>query len=74
LPSAPDPFPRHPPPPSPHQVLVIGGFDSSNTGHLLEIAELRGVTAYHIDLASRIRADGSIEHRHVDGKVREGRD
>lgn len=50
-------------------VLVIGGWDSSNTGHLLEIAEMRGVRAFHIDLASRIRPDGSIEHRHVDGTI-----
>jgi 4-hydroxy-3-methylbut-2-enyl diphosphate reductase len=29
--------------------LVIGGFNSSNTGHLQEIAETRKLTSFHID-------------------------
>mmetsp|Transcript_46921 Transcript_46921/g.101971 ORF Transcript_46921/g.101971 Transcript_46921/m.101971 type:complete len:592 (+) Transcript_46921:80-1855(+) len=34
--------------------LVIGGYNSSNTTHLLEIAEDKKVPAYHIDGAHRI--------------------
>lgn len=44
-------------------MLVVGGFDSSNTAHLQEIPEKYGVRAYHIDSHTRIRADNSIEHR-----------
>jgi len=34
--------------------IVIGGFNSSNTTHLLEIAEDENVPGYHIDCAERI--------------------
>jgi len=34
--------------------LVVGGFNSSNTLHLIEIPEELGVTTYHIDCAARI--------------------
>eukprot|EP00281_Chroomonas_sp_CCMP1168_P018361 CAMPEP_0206229518 /NCGR_PEP_ID=MMETSP0047_2-20121206/9748_1 /ASSEMBLY_ACC=CAM_ASM_000192 /TAXON_ID=195065 /ORGANISM="Chroomonas mesostigmatica_cf, Strain CCMP1168" /LENGTH=473 /DNA_ID=CAMNT_0053652839 /DNA_START=32 /DNA_END=1453 /DNA_ORIENTATION=- len=50
-------------------VLVVGGWDSSNTGHLLEIAHMKNVQGYHIDMADRIQADGSIKHQLVDGTV-----
>lgn len=50
-------------------VLVVGGFDSSNTAHLKEIPEKFGVPAYHIDRAVRIRPDNSIEHRSEHGDV-----
>lgn len=50
-------------------ILVVGGFNSSNTSHLVEIAEQRGLVAYHVDSAERIRPDNTIEHRRVDGKV-----
>jgi 4-hydroxy-3-methylbut-2-enyl diphosphate reductase len=50
-------------------VLVVGGFDSSNTAHLKEIPEKFNVESYHIDREERIFADNSIEHRTVDGKV-----
>jgi len=50
-------------------ILVIGGWDSSNTGHLLEIPVHAGLTAYHIHLPSDISPDGSITHRTVDGEI-----
>jgi hypothetical protein len=48
---------------------VVGGWDSSNTGHLLEIAHMKHVTGYHVDMADRIKPDGSIEHRLPDGTI-----
>jgi len=48
-------------------VLIIGGFNSSNTTHLAEICEEEGVPVYHIDDAARIGgASGlgnTIEHK-----------
>lgn len=49
--------------------LVVGGWDSSNTRHLVEIPEMAGIRAYHIDRAERLRPDNSIEYRTVDGKI-----
>jgi len=50
-------------------VLVVGGFDSSNTAHLKEIPEKYNVPSYHIDRDSRIMPDNTIEHRDIDGKI-----
>lgn len=50
-------------------ILVVGGFDSSNTAHLLEIPQLRGVPSYHINSAECITAENSIRHRKVDGEI-----
>lgn len=50
-------------------ILVVGGWDSSNTGHLLEIPVHEGLTAYHINAASCIKPDNSIEHRTVEGEI-----
>jgi len=44
-------------------ILVIGGFNSSNTTHLQEIAIERGIPSFHIDSADRIGMDNSIEHK-----------
>ncbi len=44
-------------------MLVIGGFNSSNTTHLQEIAIERGIPSYHIDSADRIGADNRVEHK-----------
>jgi 4-hydroxy-3-methylbut-2-enyl diphosphate reductase len=30
-------------------ILVVGGYDSSNTCHLKEIPHMQGVTSYHIN-------------------------
>lgn len=44
-------------------VLVIGGFNSSNTGHLQEIAEARRLASYHIDGPDCIGPGNSILHK-----------
>jgi 4-hydroxy-3-methylbut-2-enyl diphosphate reductase len=50
-------------------ILVIGGWDSSNTAHLLEIPHNRGVRSFHINRAGCIGADNTITHRTVDGNI-----
>jgi len=50
-------------------ILVVGGFDSSNTAHLLEIPHMRKVPSYHINTAECIKATNTITHRTVDGVV-----
>lgn len=43
-------------------VIILGGFNSSNTLHLLEIAEENNVVGYHIDQPSRIGStDGALD-------------
>jgi len=42
--------------------LVVGGFNSSNTTHLLEIAEEEGVPGFHIDSPERIQGN-NITHK-----------
>jgi 4-hydroxy-3-methylbut-2-en-1-yl diphosphate reductase len=44
-------------------MIVIGGFNSSNTTHLQEIAIERGIPSYHIDSAERILSRDRIEHK-----------
>jgi 4-hydroxy-3-methylbut-2-enyl diphosphate reductase len=43
-------------------MVVIGGFNSSNTTHLQEIAVERGIPSYHIDSAERI-GPNYIQHK-----------
>ena len=50
-------------------ILVIGGFDSSNTAHLLEIPHHAGIRSFHINRADCIGADNTITHRTVDGEM-----
>ena len=44
-------------------MIVIGGFNSSNTTHLQEIAIEKGFTSYHIDSVKRILSSNAIEHK-----------
>ncbi len=44
-------------------MVVIGGFNSSNTTHLQEIAIERKIPSYHIDSADRILPGNAIEHK-----------
>ena len=44
-------------------MVVIGGFNSSNTTHLQEIAVERDVPSFHIDSAARVGPDNRIEHK-----------
>ena len=50
-------------------ILVIGGFNSSNTSHLQEIAEEYNIPSYHIDCMERIKSKTHIEHRQLDGNL-----
>eukprot|EP01083_Nonionella_stella_P102527 291714_1 len=50
-------------------ILVVGGFDSSNTAHLLEIPHKADIQSFHIDRAECIHADNTITHRTVDGEI-----
>jgi 4-hydroxy-3-methylbut-2-enyl diphosphate reductase len=50
-------------------ILVIGGFDSSNTAHLLEIPQIAGVRSFHINRAECISADNTITHRTMAGEI-----
>ena len=51
-------------------ILVVGGWDSSNTAHLVEIPHKFGIAAYHINKAECIKADNSITYRDVDGEIK----
>lgn len=48
---------------------MVGGFDSSNTAHLLEIPHDAGVPSFHINKADCITADNKITHRLVNGDI-----
>lgn len=50
-------------------MIVIGGFNSSNTTHLQEIAIERNIPSYHIDSADRILDERAIEHKPLHGDI-----
>lgn len=50
-------------------ILVVGGWDSSNTAHLLEIPANAGVRSFHINRAECIGADNTITHRTMSGEI-----
>jgi 4-hydroxy-3-methylbut-2-en-1-yl diphosphate reductase len=50
-------------------MVVIGGFNSSNTTHLQEIAVEHQLPSYHIDCVERIKSKDVIEHQQLDGEL-----
>eukprot|EP00578_Thalassiosira_sp_NH16_P015078 CAMPEP_0181111694 /NCGR_PEP_ID=MMETSP1071-20121207/19409_1 /TAXON_ID=35127 /ORGANISM="Thalassiosira sp., Strain NH16" /LENGTH=461 /DNA_ID=CAMNT_0023195599 /DNA_START=30 /DNA_END=1415 /DNA_ORIENTATION=- len=50
-------------------ILVVGGWDSSNTAHLLEIPQKASVRSFHINKADCIGADNTITHRTMSGDI-----
>lgn len=50
-------------------ILVVGGWDSSNTAHLLEIPQKANVRSFHINKADCIGADNTITHRTMAGEI-----
>ncbi|MBD2103852.1 4-hydroxy-3-methylbut-2-enyl diphosphate reductase [Leptolyngbya sp. FACHB-261] len=51
-------------------MVVIGGFNSSNTTHLQEIAEAKGLISYHIDQVERLGVDNRIQYRALNGDLK----
>jgi 4-hydroxy-3-methylbut-2-enyl diphosphate reductase len=52
-------------------MVVIGGYNSSNTTHLQEIAVSRGIRSYHIDTPERIGPGNRIEHKPLEADLQE---
>ncbi|NJM72787.1 MAG: 4-hydroxy-3-methylbut-2-enyl diphosphate reductase [Scytonema sp. RU_4_4] len=51
-------------------MIVIGGFNSSNTTQLQQIAVERKIPSYHIDREARILSGNRIEHRELNGDLK----
>jgi 4-hydroxy-3-methylbut-2-enyl diphosphate reductase len=52
-----------------HVLLVIGGYNSSNTTHLLEIGLQRGVPTFHIRDAECLVGDHQLRHQPLHAKA-----
>ncbi|MGI2905451.1 4-hydroxy-3-methylbut-2-enyl diphosphate reductase [Tolypothrix sp. VBCCA 56010] len=51
-------------------MVVIGGFNSSNTTQLQQIAVEQKIPSYHIDCVERIKSGNAIEHRQLNGELK----
>ncbi|BAZ27438.1 hypothetical protein NIES4073_83570 [Kalymmatonema gypsitolerans NIES-4073] len=51
-------------------MIVIGGFNSSNTTQLQQIAVEREIPSYHIDSEVRVLSRNQIEHRELNGNLK----
>ena len=49
-------------------MVVIGGYNSSNTTHLAKLCHHRGVRTYHVEDAHCLGLDGTIRHQPVGSK------
>lgn len=53
-------------------MIVVGGFNSSNTSHLQEIAEDKGIASFWVDSSARIDvAKNSVLHKLAHGELKE---
>ncbi|EFJ51887.1 4-hydroxy-3-methylbut-2-enyl diphosphate reductase chloroplast precursor [Volvox carteri f. nagariensis] len=53
-------------------LIVVGGFNSSNTSHLQEIAEHKGLPSFWVDSAARIDVEkNTVLHKLAHGELRE---
>ena len=50
-------------------LVVIGGYNSSNTTHLQEIAVSRGIRSFHIDTPECIGPGNRINHKPLGGEL-----
>ncbi len=50
-------------------MIVIGGFNSSNTTHLQEIAVEHDIPSYHIDCVERILSRDRLEYKPLDREI-----